>query len=172
MRIHILVACLLLTACRTGCDGPLEGEPKVGHAETKIYVTCDPRGFTVRNDGDLPRHVLVNPRCAANSQEIEIGPNGVVPDMVLYSSTGTAPSSLSATLAPGGEERSEVDMSKVGTCMDQTNAPPGQHVKEPVSLVSEGPADALLLRIDVYEMGSHEPSRRVDVACVWTSTSP
>jgi len=165
MRSLLLVPLLLLTACRSGCDGPLEGPTRIGHAPTRVFVTCDPSGYTVSNEGDAVRYVLVTTRCALNSKQVTLGPNNELPDLVVYSTEATAPPSLSVTIAPGATARRDLDVSTVGDCMDTTMAPPGQHEKQPVSLVSEGPADALFLRMDIQEFGSSDPSRRIDVVC-------
>ncbi len=168
MRIQFVLSCLLLLpACRTGCDGSLTGPPKVGHAGTRIFVTCDPSGYTVRNEGDLPRALLVNTPCTLNSGQVDIGPGGELPDMVIYPSSGSSPSPLSATIGPGGEKRVDLDMTSVSHCMDATMAPPGQHENEPVSLVSDGPADALRMRFAIHELASTGPPARIDVACKW-----
>ena len=168
MRLQLLVSCLLLLpSCRTGCDGPLGGLPKVGHEETRVFVTCDPSGYTVRNEGKLPRSLLVNPSCTINSGQVTIGPHGELPDLVIYPASGSSPTPLSATIGPGQEKRVELDMSTVSHCMDATMAPPGQHENEPVSLVSDGPADALRIRFAIHEMASMDPPARIDVACKW-----
>jgi hypothetical protein len=162
---YLLVLLPLLTACRSGCDGPLEAPAKLGHAPTRVFVTCDASGFSVSNEGDVVRSVRVDPRCVLNSKQVTLGPGGELPDMVIYSTVSTAAPSLKAIIAPGGTSRQDLDMSTLGDCMDTTNAPPGQHEAQPVSLVSDGPADAVFLQMDIYAFGSDEPAQRMDVAC-------
>ena len=123
----LLVLLPLLTACRSGCDGALEAPPKTGHAPTGVFVSCDPSGFTVLNEGDVVRDVRVDPRCVLSSKQVTLGPGGELPDMVIYSTASTAAPSLTAIIPPGGEHRQDLDMSSLGDCMDTTMAPPGQH---------------------------------------------
>jgi hypothetical protein len=165
MRPWILLPCLLLASCRPCCAPP--PDERIGHAETGVFVACDPSGYTVSNEGDEPRYVVVSSLCTLNTAQVDLGPRNELPDLVLYSSTGTNPAPLSATIAPGAETRVDVDMTTVGHCMDATLAPPGQHDREPVSLISGGPADALRMRLDIHDLGSMDPPRRMDVACKW-----
>jgi hypothetical protein len=140
---------------------------RIGDHESRVFFTCDEAGFTVRNEGEVARYIMASAQCVLNSGQVNVGPGGVMPDMTVYSSTDSSPTPLTVTIEPGAEVRRELDVTSMGHCMDQTMAPPGQHDKEPVSLISEGPADAIRLRVDIHEVDSQAPPRRLDIACKW-----
>jgi hypothetical protein len=162
----LLVLPTMLASCRPGCDGKME-PGRTGDRETRVFITCNEAGYAVRNEGDVPRYVMVDAACVLNSAQVDVGPGGELPDMTVYSSTGRSPMPLAVTIEPGAEVRRELDVTTMGHCMDQTMAPPGQHEREPVSLISEGPADAIRMRLDIHEVGSTAPPRRMDIACKW-----
>jgi hypothetical protein len=165
--VPLAAACCawLMAGCQGGCGGGEGGA--VGHPGTGVFVECDASGFTVRNTGDEPRYLIVDSICALNSEQIPgIGPDGRLPELVIHSS-GLGVTPLTATIPAGGELRKKLDVASIGPCMDYTHAPPGQFENEPTSLVSEGPADSLRLRLHVHDVMSTDPPRTVDVACRW-----
>lgn len=130
-----------------------------------MFVTCDASGFTVMNTGDEPRYLIVDSICVLNSEQIPgIGPDGRLPERVIHTS-GAGIMPLTATIPAGEEIRKKLDVETVDACWDYTHAPPGQFENEPTSLVSDGPADSLRLRLHVHDVMSTDPPRTVDVAC-------
>ncbi len=123
----------------------------------------------MKNEGDKPRYVMITGFCTLNTGQVPpVSTGGELPDMVLYNSGVTDPGPFSATIQPGGSVRHDLPLPRVSHCMDQTNAPPGQHTRHPVSLIDKGPADAVHMRLNIHEVGvAGGPPARIRVACRW-----
>lgn len=160
-----MLAILLGTSCARGCNGD---EGRTGHIETRVFVECDPDGYTIRNDGEEARHVIASGFCVLNSAQIEgLGPHGEIEDMVVHGSGLAEVAPFSGIVEAGGEASGTYDLSKVSPCMDYTHAPPGQHEMSPTPLTSAGPADAMLIHLHVSKITAMRIENEVRVVCRW-----
>ena len=165
-KVVVTAIVIALLGISHGCGPKADA---TGHRETGIFVDCDPNGFTVKNDGDLPRYLNINELCSLNSKQIPgIRQGGEVPDMVLYSSDSIQPKPFTGTIRPGGQARHDLKLTEVGHCMDQTNAPPGSTNGQVFSLISDGPADAIHMNIRIiWAESGMDRQASIRVACKW-----
>lgn len=162
----IALGLIALPACGEGCQG---SAGRVGLADVGIFVECDRQGYTVHNRGDRDRYVTVSAAaCVLNTAQIPpLGPNGELPDIVVHGSGASALPPFAQVVPAGTSRRVAIDLSKVDECLDYTHAPPGQHERGPTSLVSQGPADGLMLHIDATRLGAMRSERNARVVCKW-----
>ncbi|MBW2276336.1 MAG: hypothetical protein JRF63_02525 [Deltaproteobacteria bacterium] len=163
--IVLALAAVVLPSCGQSCQGSAD---QVGIADVGVFVECDRASYTVHNRDEQDRYVTISSFCVLNTAQIPpLGKNGKLPDIVVHGSGVTNTPPFNETLPKGSSKRIEIDLAKVDNCDDYTDAPPGQHERGPTSLVSNGPADGLMMHLSVSSVSAMRTERNARVVCKW-----